>query len=378
MTGVDTMTGPLSRAAIHRLFEPLSIGRITARNRIAVAPMTRVSAADTGHITARMGRYYADFAAGGFGLIVTEGLYTDQAFSQGYHHQPGLADETQRDSWRPVVESVHARGAKLIAQLMHAGALSQGNRFRTGTRGPSAIRPTGKQMPFYRGEGDYALPAAMSEAEIGEAIAGFAAAAVRAREAGFDGVEIHGANGYLLDQFLSEGINQRSDGYGGDVAARLRLTLETAHAVRDAVGDDFTVGVRSSQGKVNDFTHKWRGEREASEIFGLLGALPIDYIHTTEFEAWRPAFDTGDSLAALARRDSGVPILANGSLHDPARAVEMIADGHADMITLGRGALTHADWPRRVSDGEALEDFDPAILSPIADLANADRFRERA
>lgn len=375
-----TSTTPSAEAgaATARLFDPLTIGSLQLPNRLAVAPMTRVSATEAGHATARMSDYYGGFAEGGFGLVLTEGLYTDQAFSQGYRFQPGLSDAVQRDAWKPVVDRVHAGGARFIAQLMHAGALSQGNRFRDETRGPSAVRPAGRQMAFYRGSGEYPLPTEMTRAEIDEAIAGFAATALRAREAGFDGVEIHGANGYLLDQFLTAGVNRRTDAYGGSVAARLRITLETAEAVRAAVGPDFIVGVRSSQGKVNDFGHKWRGEAEAAEIYGLLGRLPIDYLHTTEFEAWRPAFEEGASLASLAKRHGGLPVLANGSLHDAARAAELVLDHGADAVTLGRGALTHADWPQRVSNGTGIDAFDRRILEPLADLDNADRIRAEA
>jgi 2,4-dienoyl-CoA reductase-like NADH-dependent reductase (Old Yellow Enzyme family) len=358
------------------LFSPVEIGKLRLRNRIAVAPMTRVSATADGRPTERMAQYYASFAEGGFGLVIAEGIYTDNAYSQGYLFQPGLSDAVQRDAWRPVITGVHARGARMVAQLMHAGALSQGNLYRSETKGPSAVRPKGQQMAFYRGVGAYRMPSSMSAAEVTEALNGFAKAAVRAREAGFDGVEVHGANGYLLDQFLTEGINLRDDGYGGKIEGRLRLIVEAIQAVREAVGSDFIVGVRISQGKVNDFAHKWGGgERDAAVIFGTLGKLPIDYLHTTEFEAWRPAFDRGDSLAALARRHVAVPVIANGSLHVPKQAEGMLERGEADMISLGRGALTHADWPRRVAAGEPIEDFDCGLLTPIADLENAERHR---
>jgi 2,4-dienoyl-CoA reductase-like NADH-dependent reductase (Old Yellow Enzyme family) len=361
-------------AVVAILDEPCAIGRMTLKNRLAVAPMTRVSATGDGRATERMARYYAAFAEGGFGLVISEGIYTDKAWSQGYLFQPGLADTPQRDAWAAVAERVRMAGARMVAQLMHAGALSQGNAYRGDTRGPSAVRPAGRQMPFYRGAGEYRLPSAMTEREIAEAVEGFAQAALRAREAGFDGVEIHGANGYLLDQFLTQGINLRDDRYGGNVAGRLRLVGEVAHAVRAATGDAFTVGLRISQGKVNDFTHKWRGaEDEAREIFEAIGCLPVDYVHTTDFEAWKGAFGAGPSLAALARRHSGLPVIANGSLHDPGQAARMIAGGDADLVSLGRGALTHPDWPKRARDGAALAEFDRRILAPLADLANADR-----
>jgi len=359
-----------------RLFAPLEVGPMMLRNRLAVAPMTRVSATADGRATRRMADYYAAFAEGGFGLVITEGIYTDKQYAQGYLCQPGLSDDGQREAWRPVVERVHGHGARMLAQLMHAGALSQGNPHQTQTRGPSAVRPKGTQMAFYRGSGSYPRPVAMSVAEIADAVQGFADAAVRARDAGFDGIEIHGANGYLLDQFLSEGINLRDDRYGGDLEGRLRLTAEVAEAVRAAVGPDVTVGVRISQGKVNDFVHKWRGgEAEAAALFEALGSLPIDYLHTTELEAWRPAFAVGPSLAALAKRHAGKPVLANGSLHDPAQALGLLERGEADLVSLGRGALTHPDWPRRVAEGAPIEAFDPSLLSPLADLENAERHR---
>ena len=194
--------------------------------------MTRVSAGADGVPTTCMADYYAQFADGGFGLVITEGLYTDEAFAQGYLHQPGLANAAQRDAWRPIVAGVQSRGGRVIAQLMHAGALSQGNPYRMGTIGPSAVQPKGRQMTFYRGEGEYAVPAAMTQQDIDTAVAGFAQAALRARKAGFDGVEIHGANGYLLDQFLSEGINLRDDSYGGGLEGRLHLLVEVVDAVR--------------------------------------------------------------------------------------------------------------------------------------------------
>lgn len=360
------------------LFTPLRVGTaLSLPNRLVVAPMTRVSATADGHATALMADYYEAFAAGGFGLVITEGIYTDKAYAQGYLFQPGLADDAQRDAWRAVVDRVHGQGGRIVAQLMHAGALSQGNPYRDTAKGPSAVLPKGQQMAFYRGEGPYRLPEAMSADDIAEAIDGFAQAARRAQQAGFDGVEIHGANGYLLDQFLTAHTNVRNDGYGGSLDKRLRLTVDVIQAVRQATSAPFVVGVRCSQGKVNDFTHKWEGgEADAAHIFRTLGAQQIDYLHTTEFEAWRPAFgEHGASLAALARQHVSVPVLANGSLHDATQAEGMLARQEADFVSLGRGALTHADWPARLRAGAARETFDRGLLAPIADLANAIRHR---
>lgn len=368
-----------AQAAHAGLFTPLRLGMaLSLSNRLAVAPMTRVSATADGHATQQMADYYEAFAAGGFGLVITEGIYTDKAHAQGYLFQPGLADDAQRDAWRAVVDRVHARGGRIVAQLMHAGALSQGNPYRDTTKGPSAVQPRGQQMAFYRGEGRYRVPEAMSDDDISVAVDGYAQAARRAQEAGFDGVEVHGANGYLLDQFLTAHTNLRQDRYGGSLENRLRLTVDVVQAVRQATSASFAVGVRISQGKVNDFTHKWEGgEADAARIFRTLGALPIDYLHTTEFEAWRPAFgEHGPSLAALARKHVSVAVLANGSLHDAVQAGGMMAREEADFVSLGRGALTHADWPARLRAGEPHDPFDRGLLAPIADLDHAARHRE--
>jgi len=349
----------------------------TLRNRLAVAPMTRVSATEDGLATDAMRRYYARFAAGGFGLVITEGLYTDHAHSQGYRGQPGLADDAQARSWTAITQDAHAYGTRMFAQLMHAGALSQGNRFRSHNVAPSALRPVGEQMRFYHGEGRYPEPAALDADGIREVVAGFVEAALRAvLIGGFDGIEIHGANGYLLDQFLTAATNRRDDRWGGDVRGRVALLAEVLAAVKDAVGAvgaAVPVGIRISQGKVNDFTSKWPGgEADAQVIFGSLAAAGADFIHVTEFEAWKPAFaDGGDSLVTLARRHApGIPLIANGGLHDEARAGEVLALG-ADLVALGRGALANPDMPRLLAQDEAPRPFDPAILGPIADVKDS-------
>lgn len=289
------------------LLDAASLAGLPLRNRLAVAPMTRVSATPDGRPTPRMVEYYRAFADGGFGLVITEGVYTDKVFSQGYLRQPGLTDNAQVEAWRDVVDAVHGAGGKIVAQLMHAGALSQGNPYRRRTVGPSAVRPKGDQMPFYRGAGAYHVPREMTLEEIEEAVAEFVNAAHRARSAGFDGVEIHAANGYLLDQFLSEGINLRTDAYGGDIRTRAALTVQTIAEVREAIGADFPVEVRISQAKVNDFEHRWSGgETHAEIIFRAVAEAGASYVHTTEFEAWRPAFAPGGpSLAALAKTPFG-------------------------------------------------------------------------
>ena len=351
------------------LFTETSIGKLALKNRLAVAPMTRVSASADGFANDDMMRYYARFARGGYGLLITEGVYPDVRYSQGYLNQPGIANDAQASAWRKVIEGVHAEGAKIFVQLMHAGALSQGSHWSTETIGPSAVQPVGKQMSFYRGEGAYPIAREITADEITQLIQDFADAAARAKAVGFDGIEIHGANGYLLDQFLTAYSNQREDRYGGATENRVRLLVEVSQAVRKAVGPQFPVGIRISQGKVNDFVHKWaNGEDDARVIFGNLGKVGLDYIHVTEHDATQPAFGTGPTLVELAKRYAGLPIIANGQLEEPVKAAALLATGTVDVIALGKGALADPDWPQKVLRNEPLTEFDYALLQPLANI----------
>ena len=366
------------------LFEKVKIGSVTLENRVGVAPMTRTSATPEGYATDQMVSYYTSFALGGFGLIITEGIYPDDKYSQGYLNQPGIVYDEQVQAWEKVVDSVHQAGSKIFAQLMHAGALSQGNCFVNETIAPSAVPPKGEQLEFYGGKGAFPTPREATKEDITEIINGFVNAAKRAKEAGFDGVEIHGANGYILDQFLTDYTNQRKDEYGGSTENRVRLLVEVSKAVREVVGQDYTVGIRISQGKVNDYSHKWQGkERDAEIIFGQLGKAGLDFIHVTEYEAWQPAFPEGEattatdsdfgaggaSLARLAKTYSNLPVIANGHLENPGTAAEIIENGEADVVTLGKGALANHDWINKVKAGEPIADFQPEkILSPDAKI----------
>jgi 2,4-dienoyl-CoA reductase-like NADH-dependent reductase (Old Yellow Enzyme family) len=361
--------------SLNKILSRHGIKGLVARNRLAVAPMTRVTASESGVPTPAMHAYYSRFAKGGFGLITTEGIYTDKAFSQGYLYQPGIADDEQARAWAGITKEVQRHGALMFAQLMHAGAISQGNPFRSHTAGPSAVQPAGKQMTFYYGEGSYRMPVEMTEDEIAEAIDGFVQSAIRAvRIAGFNGIEIHGANGYLLDQFLTAHTNVRTDRWGGDVHGRVRLLAEVVKAVKSAVGDEVPVGIRISQGKVNDYVHKWQGrEADAGVIFGTLANAGADFIHVTEFEAWKPAFENGsESMIALARRYApNVTVIANGSLHDIDRAGEALELG-ADIVALGRGALANPDMPKVLENRNEPRAFDSAILGPIANIKDSE------
>ncbi|WP_434340233.1 NADH:flavin oxidoreductase [Motilimonas cestriensis] len=357
------------------LFTPAQIAKSTIHNKLAVAPMTRVSAQEDGTAGPLMKTYYENFARGGFGLIITEGLYTDTLYSQGYFKQPGIATQEQANSWKVIVKGVQHQGAVIIAQLMHAGALSQYNRFTTETIAPSPVPPLGKQMKFYYGDGPYRLPKAMSHDDIEEVVQGFVSSALHAKSAGFDGVEIHGANGYLLDQFLTSYTNQRQDEYGGELGGRLRIYKQIIQAVRHAVGDDFIVGVRFSQKKVNDTEYLWpEGEAAAAQIFTMAKECMVDYIHTTEPMLNEPAFRASIPLSALAKKYSGLPVIANGGVSEPQQAAEVLEKRQTDLVALGKIALSNQDWPNVVKNGANITNFDFAMLSPIADLECAKHF----
>lgn len=363
--------GNMSNEKLLNLFSRIETDTLSLDNRAGLAPMTRTSAHENGCATEEMAQYYANFARGGFGFIMTEGTYTDELYSQGYLNQPGIATEEQTESWKKVIKAVHEEGAIVISQLMHAGALTQGNIHKDHTKGPSAVKPKGEQLEFYGGKGEFQLPEEMTETDIAQVIEGFVVSAKNAKAAGFDGVEIHGANGYVLDQFLTDYTNQRTDEYGGSIENRLRLALDVIKAVRGEVGKEFPLGIRISQAKVNDAAHKWAGgEADAEIIFGALEKAGVDFIHIAEPQAAAPAFDgTGPLLVELAKEHGKTIIIANGALGDPTAAELLLQDGKADLVTIGKAALANQDWAERAAKGQELDAFDfQKYLLPKATL----------
>ena len=351
------------------LFSTITLGTVTLRNRTVVAPMTRVSATEDGHVTDRIVAYYEEFARGGWGLVETEGTYIDAEHSQCKSGQPGMATATHRDAWLRVVEAVHAQGAAIFIQLQHAGALAEARRDGSDTVAPSAVAPRSpKPLP---------TPRELTHVEIARIQENFGRAAVRALEAGFDGVELHGANGYLLDQFLTHYTNLRTDRYGGSIANRIRFACETVEVVRRAVPAGFPVGIRLKQSKTNDPGYEWPGgETEACEIFRSVAAAGASFLHLAGLDAPRPA---GGRLALpdLAKRVTSAVVIANGGLDDPARAEALLRAGGADLVSLGRGALANPDWPLRVAAKAPLAAYDPAMIRPVPTLENTDTWRKQ-
>lgn len=353
------------------LFQSFTLGRHLLPNRLVVAPLTRVSATPDGCANDEMVDYYRRYAQAGWGLIVSEATYVDEHYAQGYFRQPGIVTRPQVAAWQQVTEAVHAEGGRIVLQLSHAGALSQGNPRNKGTVAPSAVRPLGEIARRYRGMGPYAVPRALDEREIGEIVASFAHAAGNAIEAGFDGVEIHGANGYLIHQFLTADSNRRDDQWGGPLDNRLRFPLAVLRAVRAAVPDDRILGLRLSQSRANDATAVWQdGATEASTIFSAVGQVPGIYLHVSSHTGCAPVFDSALSLAGLARRHSGHPVIANGRLDDTALAQRLLEGNEADLISLGKAAIADPDWPTKVARGQRPVGFHPDMISPVADLTS--------
>ncbi len=363
--------------AYPRIFSPGKIGNLTLANRAMVSPLTRTSATTDGRVTQEMVDYYAEFARGGWGLVIAEATYIDTAYSQGYNTMPGIAYGVQQESWKPVVAAAHAAGTPIFLQIFHAGAINQGNHWQVGSISAANVQPLGEQIDRYGGSGPFQKPREITREEMKDVVASFAAAARRAIAIGFDGVEVHGANGYLPDQFLTVYTNQRTDEYGGPIQNRIRYHVEIMQAVRDAVRDK-PVGVRISQTKVNDLSYSWPGGvKDAEVIFPALARTGIDYIHVSAHLGAVPVFNQPLSLAGLAKSLTGLTIIGNGKLHEPKLADELIGKGEADFFTVGKGALADPAWARKVAAGLTPIPFDPGMTTPLANLANTAAWRQR-
>jgi 2,4-dienoyl-CoA reductase-like NADH-dependent reductase (Old Yellow Enzyme family) len=354
-----------------RLFSPYQLGPLNLRNRAVVSSLTRASATEDGLVTPAMIEYYREFARGGWGLVATEATYVDLQYSQGYLNQPGIANDAQARGWQDVVKAVHECGTPIYMQLFHGGAVNQGNHWVQGSIAPSAIAPKGVQFSRYRGNGGpFQTPREITPIEIEAVIDSFALAAQRAIAAGFDGVEIHGANGYLPDQFLTTYTNQRRDDYNGGVRQRLKFHLKLLKAVRSAIPGSL-LGVRLSQTKVNDLEYQWPGQLEdAKVIFLEIGQTGVDFIHVAAHQGVSPVFGSSKSLSGLAKQFSGLPVITNGKLHDPVLADQALADEEGDLVSIGKGALSDPHWALKVHQGLHPIEFDMGMISPYATLQN--------
>lgn len=333
------------------LFDPLTLGALTLPSRIVMAPMTRSRADDLGRVSAITATYYAQRA--GAGLIVTEGIFPS-AMGKGYVRTPGLADDEQARAWSAVTDAVHARGGRIVAQLMHAGRISDPSFLPGGAIpvAPSAVQPRGAS---YTDEGPkpFVTPRALEADEIRGVIDDYRRAAERAFAAGFDGVELHAASGYLPEQFLSSSTNLRQDAYGGSIAGRARFTLEVLSALA-SVGGPERVGIKiSPEMRFNDVVDATPVETY-SHLVQALSPLGLAYLHVGGHEA---AVDYHALLRPLFRG----PYLA-GVGFTRERAERMLASGGADAVVFGAPFISNPDLPERLRRHAPLAPADRATF----------------
>ena len=358
--------------------QPVSFQSIEVPNRFALAPMTRTSAEADGTPNTLMADHYEGYAKGGFGLVITEGTYTDNKASQGYANQPGIINGAHIEGWSTIVSRVHAAGSKIFVQLMHAGAQFQANHYTDQPIGPSEVVPKGAPLSFYGDQTAWQTPSTMTEADIQTAIDGFAQSAANAKAAGFDGIEIHGANGYLLNQFLSTYFNRRDDNYGGSLENRLRLVVEVVHAIRKAVGDNYPVGIRLSQGTVTDPDYQLpEGAAGFRRIVEAVRDAGADFVHTTDGDVNRQHFTEGDqSLASVAADVQGIDLIVNGGITET-NYQDVANQFPGVLLAVGKKALANPDFVQRLKDGKEIADIDFGMLQPKATITNELAWRKQ-
>ncbi|MCG8612152.1 MAG: NADH:flavin oxidoreductase [Pseudomonadales bacterium] len=341
------------------LFKPFKSGPLELKNRIVMAPMTRTYS--PGNIPNDLVvDYYRRRAEGGVGLIITEGTCVGHKAATGYPNVPFMSGEKALEGWKKVVDAVHAAGGKIAPQLWHVGGVRKpGVEGDTPGFSPSGMAKPGKVTGHE-----------MTKADIQDVIEAFAQAARDAKEVGFDAVEIHGAHGYLIDQFFWSGTNERSDEYGGDLAARSRFAIELIQSVRAAVGPEFPIILRWSQWKQQDYSARLVETPEAlSDFIQPLSDAGVDIFHCSTRRFWEPEFEGSDlNLAGWVRKITGKPAITVGSVGlnsdflpepgtqnfknaEPAsldNLVYRMDNGEFDLVAVGRALIANPDWVNKI------------------------------
>ncbi|MGP0172030.1 NADH:flavin oxidoreductase [Pseudomonas sp. NCHU5208] len=357
-------------APVQALFAPFRLGNLELPTRVVMAPMTR-SFSPGGVPNAKVVEYYRRRAAAGVGLIITEGTTVGHKAANGYPNVPRFYGEDALAGWKQVVEAVHGEGGKIVPQLWHVG-----NVRRLGTEPDASVPGYGPMEKLKDGE---VVVHGMTQSDIDEVIAAFAQAARDAQAIGMDGVEIHGAHGYLIDQFFWEGSNQRTDSYGGDLAARSRFAIELIQAVRAAVGPDFPIILRYSQWKQQDYSARLvQTPQELEAFLKPLSEAGVDIFHCSTRRFWEPEFEGSDlNLAGWTRKLTGKPTITVGSvgldgeflqfmvktdkMAEPAsleNLLERLNKQEFDLVAVGRALLVDPDWALKVREGRE-QDIQP-------------------
>ena len=346
-----------------KLFSPVQLGRTLLMNRIVMAPMTRARA--LGNIPNElMAEYYGQRASAG--LIITEGT-SPSPNGLGYARIPGIFSAEQISGWRLVTNAVHAEGGRIFLQLMHAGRVGNNLNMPPETilSAPSAVPMSGVVWTDSKGEQPYDMPREMTAVDVATAIVEYGTAASNAVAAGFDGVEVHGANGYLINQFLDPGSNLRDDAFGGDAGRRNCFAIEAASAVAAAIGAD-RVGIRlSPYGVFNDMSGGYEGI--AGQYISLadeLGHLDLTYLHTVDHSAMgapKPDSVTVQTMCTAFRDAGGHAIILSGG-YDRERAETDLNNGTADLISFGRPFISNPDFVKRLNSCLPLTDPDQSTF----------------
>ncbi|MER8031123.1 NADH:flavin oxidoreductase [Streptomyces bauhiniae] len=374
-----TVTTSAASRAAQLLSRPIALNGLTVPNRIAMAPMTRMFS--PGGIPGEdVVSYYSRRAANGVGLIVTEGTYVGHDSAGQSDSVPRFHGEEQLAGWEKVAREVHAAGGTIVPQLWHIGMVRRQGEppfADAPAMGPSGVHKAGAEA---KGQ-------AMTQSDIDDVIGAFAQAAADAERIGFDGVEIHGAHGYLLDQFLWEGTNRRTDGYGGDPVARAQFAAEIVAAVRERVSAEFPIIFRYSQWKQQDYTARLAETPEELEaILAPISAAGADVFHASTRRYWLPEFEGSDlNLAGWTKKITGKPVITVGSVGldgdfvgafqgegSPVKGIDDLLDGFEreeyDMVAIGRALLQDPEWAAKVLSGrfDELKPYDAAALGSLS------------
>lgn len=364
--------------SLDTLFQPFALKSLRLKNRIVMAPMTR-SFSPGGVPGEDVARYYQRRAEGEVGLILTEGTVIDRPASSNEPAVPHFHGEAALAGWRRAVQAVHGAGGRIAPQLWHMGAIgphASGWVAPAPQEGPSGLRAPGEQVGV-----------AMSEADIEATIAAFARAAADAKAAGFDAIELHGAHGYLIDQFFWSGTNTRTDRWGGaTIAERSRFAVAVVRAVRQAVGEDFVIILRLSQWKQQDFSARLaESPAEMEAWLGPLAEAGVDIFHCSQRRFWEAEFEGSDlNFAGWAKKLTGRATITVGSVglsgefiaafggetSNPASLDELLrryGRGDFDLVAVGRALISDADWVRKVREGrrDELRSFSRAALAEL-------------
>ncbi|MEU6973580.1 NADH:flavin oxidoreductase [Kitasatospora aureofaciens] len=374
-----TVTEPSASRTTEILSRPVRINGLTVPNRIVMAPMTR-KFSPGGVPGENVRSYYARRAAAGVGLIVTEGTYVGHESAGQSDDVPRFHGEEQLAGWARVAEDVHAAGGTIVPQLWHVGMVRKQS--DPPFAGAPAVGPSGIRLDGTEGTGR-----AMTRADLDAVIHAFAEAAAAAERIGFDGVELHGAHGYLLDQFLWAGTNRRTDAYGGDPVARTKFTAELVAAVREAVSPEFPVIFRYSQWKSENYDARLaETPQELEAILAPLAEAGVDAFHASTRRYWTPEFDGSDlNLAGWTKKLTGRPTITVGSVgldgdflaafagqDSPVQGIDNLLDrlerDEFDLVAVGRALLQDPEWAAKVLDGR-FADLRPYDASAIRSLS---------